>query len=147
MNEKEQITIILIAIVLTSGFLIFRSKILNSNVSEFAGNVVSVGDNSLVVSGMFVNSNHNPLTGDVVDISFSVTKNTVIKRLAIEIPDTTEMVEIDSLPQTETVADIETVKKDKERATVGIFLKIKKSIWGKYTAEEINYRTPIFSKP
>lgn len=117
-----------------------------SEIKQFSGNLSEVGNNFIVVRGTFVDSNEKSLSKDIVDLKILVDPDAVIKRVAIKIPDTTEMFIIDSLPKEETTADLETMKNDYSNNAVGLFITVKKTFLNKYKAKEIIYRTPVFSQ-
>ncbi|OHA88644.1 MAG: hypothetical protein A3C70_03540 [Candidatus Zambryskibacteria bacterium RIFCSPHIGHO2_02_FULL_43_14] len=143
MRRRLIIVIILIFSIFSFWFL-FKEF---TTAKQFDGNLLKVDDGFVVVRGTFVDSKQISLSKDLTDLKIYIDGETMIKRVAIKIPNTTEMFVIDSLPKEETVVDLETMKNDFLNNTIGLTARIKKTYLNKYMTEEITYRTPIFSQP
>src|SRR3989338_2221218 len=127
MRRRLIIVIILIFSIFSFWFL-FKEF---TTAKQFDGNLLKVDDGFVVVRGTFVDSKQISLSKDLTDLKIYIDGETMIKRVAIKIPNTTEMFVIDSLPKEETVVDLETMKNDFLNNTIGLTARIKKTYFNK----------------
>lgn len=115
---------------------------------SFNGNSVEAKDNTLIVKGLFdLGDKPNPQK-EMITVEVSVNAETKITRVALKIPNTTERFDPDKLPKEETQVNFSQLATDSKGATLGIHITSSEEMFGKkkFTAKEIVYKVPIYSR-
>lgn len=135
---------LLIALLLLAGAVVFWFNKDKIQTNQFAGNVVSVTDNSILVQGTYTIDGVSVGVPELKEVEVLVDQNTQITRESFKIPAGAKSYKPDELPKQINQVGLEQIKVDSELTVVGINIEAKKNIYGKnkFTASKITYRVP-----
>jgi len=116
--------------------------------SEFIGNLVEVGDNHLVLDGIYVvDKTVLETPQDIIEVEVILTQTTKITRIAISIPNTRDIFKVADLPREESEATLDFLREDSAGNIIGVEVISNQNIFNRtqFEAVEIIYRVPIFN--
>jgi hypothetical protein len=149
-NTKQILFIPLIVFValIISVFILINNKFNFFEPIYLSGNIKVLKTNYLIIEGGRTNSEKVPLNlgPDLKAREFKIyfDNKTQFKRIALHIPNTTEMFKTDDLEKDETLVTIDVLTKDFSERTIGIFIKARRTFWGSLKIVEAEYRIPVF---
>lgn len=138
---KSKYLVVFLVFVLIIGVVIFWFW---QKPSEFNGTLMEVKDQSIVVQGAYATDEGGKK--ELITLEIKIDGSTKIVRNTFILPLDGSVVKMDELPKKESQVDFKTFKNDSDRASIGLFIKLKRNIFGyvRPVAKEIRYLTPEF---
>src|SRR3989344_4214759 len=129
MDNKKILLLVVFLLVAGAGFFWFQNNKIKTN--EFAGNVVSVGENSIFVRGTFTIDKVSVGPAELIDVEVIISPETQITIESFKIPNDGKPFNPSELPLQISQVGLDKIKSDTKETTVGMIIQASGNIYGK----------------